>query len=58
MNTAAEGNLSEAGNHHAKHSALGQRLRYNNTHRHPTEKYPHHPQSQQKSAWSTINNTR
>jgi len=38
MNTAPEGILSEAGDHHTKHSALGQRIRYTNTHRHPTGK--------------------
>jgi len=40
MNTAPEGILFEAGDHHAKHSALGQRPRYINTHRHPTGKIP------------------
>jgi len=38
MNTAPYGILSEAGDHHAKHSALAQRPRYINTHRHPTGK--------------------
>jgi len=54
MNTAPEGILSKAGDHHAKHSALGQRPRYTNTHRHPNgkiltipkiNKYPSDPQS-------------
>jgi len=38
MNTAPEGILSEAVDHHAKHSALGKRPRYANTHWHPTGK--------------------
>jgi len=38
MNVAPEGILSEAGDYHAKYSALGQQLRYTNTHCHPTRK--------------------
>jgi len=38
MNTAPEGILSEAGDHHVKHSTLGQQPRYTNTHWHPTGK--------------------
>jgi len=44
MNTVPEGSLSEAGDHHAKHSAFDQRPRYTNTHRHPTGKILIHPQ--------------
>jgi len=38
MNTAPEDIPAEAGDHHAINNAPGQRPRYSNIHRHPTEK--------------------
>jgi len=38
MNTAPEGIPSKVADHHAIHSAPGQRPRYTNIHRHSTEK--------------------
>jgi len=45
MNTAPEGNPSEAVDYHAKQGAPGQRPRHTNTHRHPTEKTSPSPKS-------------